>query len=187
MSIKSTRRGDVCMGKTKNGLERLMNSFKVYDEFDDKVYHDAHLLLNIYSDVLWGINNSYTNIVCECKEIYGNSSVAVLNVMTEFGSDLKAKLLHEQLEDAEASKVIIDIINSALLRLKTYPKKGEAYYKILNATYFSDKKYEEHDLLDMLELSRSTYFRQRKKAISLFGVILWGYVLPEFISNMRLD
>jgi len=70
-----------------------------------------------------------------------------------------------------------------LLRLKTYPKKGEAYHKILNATYFSDKKYEEQDLLDMLELSRSTYFRQRKKAISLFGVILWGYVLPEFISN----
>jgi hypothetical protein len=107
--------------------------------------------------------------------------------MTEFGSDLKAKLLHEQLEDAEASKVIIDIINSALVRLKTYPKKGEAYYNILNATYFSDKKYEEQDLLDILELSRSTYFRQRKKAISLFGVILWGYVLPEFISNMRLD
>jgi hypothetical protein len=187
MSIKSIIRGEVCMGKTKNGLERLMNSFKVYDEIDEKVYHDAHLLLNIYSDVLWGIKNSYTNIVCECKEIYGNSSVAVLDVMTEFGSDLKAKLLHEQLEDAEASKVIIDIINSALLRLKTYPKKGEAYHKILNATYFSDKKYEEQDLLDMLELSRSTYFRQRKKAISLFGVILWGYVLPEFISNMRLD
>ena len=58
MSIKSIIRGEVCMGKTKNGLERLMNSFKVYDEFDEKVYHDAHLLLNIYSDVLWGINNS---------------------------------------------------------------------------------------------------------------------------------
>lgn len=40
------------MGKTTNGLERLMNSFKVYDEFDEKVYHDAHLLLDIYSDVL---------------------------------------------------------------------------------------------------------------------------------------
>ncbi|SKB70400.1 hypothetical protein SAMN02745120_2758 [Acetoanaerobium noterae] len=86
------------MGKTTNGLERLMNSFKVYDEFDEKVYHDAHLLLDIYSDVLWGMNNSYTNIVRECKEIYGNSSIMVLDVITEFGSDLKAKLLHEQLD-----------------------------------------------------------------------------------------
>ena len=171
------------MGKTTNGLERLMNSFKVYDEFDEKVYHDAHLLLDIYSDVLWGMNNSYTNIVRECKEIYGNSSIMVLDVITEFGSDLKAKLLHEQLEDAEASKVIIEIINAAMFKLVTYPNKGERYYEILKTTYFSEKKYSENEILDILKLSRSTYFRQRKKAISLFGVILWGYVLPEFISN----
>ncbi|MGX8797698.1 hypothetical protein ACR6HW_16800 [Fusibacter sp. JL298sf-3] len=171
------------MGKTTNGLERLMNSFKVYDEFDEKVYHDAHLLLDIYSDVLWGMNNSYTNIVRECKEIYGNSSIMVLDVITEFGSDLKAKLLHEQLEDTEASKVIIEIINAAMFKLVTYPNKGERYYEILKTTYFSEKKYSENEILDILKLSRSTYFRQRKKAISLFGVILWGYVLPEFISN----
>jgi len=141
------------------------------------------LLLDIYSDVLWGMNNSYTNIVRECKEIYGNSSIMVLDVITEFGSDLKAKLLHEQLEDTEASKVIIEIINAAMFKLVTYPNKGERYYEILKTTYFSEKKYSENEILDILKLSRSTYFRQRKKAISLFGVILWGYVLPEFISN----
>ncbi len=173
------------MGRTSNGMERLMNSFKIYDEPDDKVYHDAHLLLNIYSDVLWGMNNSYTNLVCECKEMYGDSSLLILDVMTEFGSEMKAKLLHEQLEDTEASKVIIDIINSAMMKLKTYPKKGEHYHIILQNTYFSEQKYAEQELFDKLGLSRSTYFRQRKKAISLFGVILWGYVLPEFISNMK--
>lgn len=129
------------------------------------------------------MNNSYTNIVRECKEIYGNSSIMVLDVITEFGSDLKAKLLHEQLEDTEASKVIIEIINAAMFKLATYPNKGEQYHEILKTTYFSEKKYSENEILDILKLSRSTYFRQRKKAISLFGVILWGYVLPEFISN----
>jgi hypothetical protein len=174
------------MGKTTNGFERLMSSFKTYDDCDEKIYHDAHLLLEIYSDVLWGMNNSYTNLVCECKAIYGDASVAVLEVMTEFGSDLKAKLLHEQLEDAEASKVIIDIINSAMLRLKTYPNKGEQYHEILNMTYFTEVKISEIELLEQLRLSRSTYFRQRKKAISLFGVILWGYVLPEFMNGQAV-
>jgi len=173
------------VGTTNNGLERLMNTLRVYDDIDEKAYHDAHLLLNIYSDVLWEMKNSYINIVCECEEIYGDSSLTVLDIMTEFGSDLKAKLLHEKLEDTEASKVIIDIVNRAMLRLKTYPNKGELYHKILQNTYFSDKKYEEMELLEILDISRSTYFRQRKKAISLFGVILWGYVLPEFISNMK--
>lgn len=184
MKSIETRR-EINMGKTTNGIERLMNSFKVYNEYDEKVYHDAHLLLNIYADVLWGIKNSYTSIICECKEIYGASSIAVLDVMTEFGTDLKAKLLHEQLEDAEASKVIVEIINVAMLKLQTYPNKGEQYHELLKVTYFSEKKYTDQQVLEMLDLSRSTYFRQRRKAISLFGVILWGYVLPEFISNMR--
>lgn len=173
------------MGNMTNGMERLMNSLKKYDEIDEKAYHDAHLLLNIYSDVLWDMKNSYVNIVCECQEIYGDSSLAVLDIMTEFGSDLKAKLLHEKLEDTEASKVIIDIINRAMIRLKTYPSKGALYYKILQNTYFSEIKYEEMELLELLEVSRSTYFRQRKKAISLFGVILWGYVLPELINSIK--
>jgi len=173
------------MGTTTNGIERLMNTLKTFEEFDEKVYHDAHLLLKIYSDVLWGIKNSYTNIVSECKEIYGDSSLVVLDIMTEFGSDLKAKLLYDQLEDTEASKVIIEIINGAMGRLKTYPNKGERYHEILEHTYFSQKKYAEQELLDLLDMSRTTYFRQKKKAISLFGVILWGYVLPEFISNMK--
>lgn len=175
------------MGKTTNGLERLMSSFKTYDEYDEKVYHDAHLLLDIYSDVLWGMNNSYTNIVCECKAIYGDTSVAVLEVMTEFGSDLKAKLLHEQLEDTEASKVIIDIIHTAMVRLKTYPNKGTQYHEILDKTYFTKTRTSEIELLENLQLSRSTYYRQKKKAISLFGVILWGYVLPEFIKSQAVN
>lgn len=103
--------------------------------------------------------------------------------MTEFGSDFKAKLLHEQLEDTEASRVIIEIINTAMYKLRTYPNNGEQYHQILMYTYFSDKKSSETDLLDKLQLSRSTYFRLRKKAISLFGVILWGYVLPEFMKQ----
>jgi len=173
------------MGNETNGIDRLMHAFIAYNEIDPKVYHDAHLLLNIYSDVLWGIQNSYTNIVCECKEMYGDSSLKILEVMTEFGTDLKAKLLQEQLEDTEASKVIIDIINSAMVKLKSYPKKGQEYNELLQHTYFSKEKSDEHELLDKLQLSRSTYFRQRKKAISLFGVILWGYVLPEFMSNIK--
>lgn len=122
------------------------------------------------------------NFFCRNVQIYFTKNT-VLEVMTEFGSDFKAKLLHEQLEDTEASRVIIEIINTAMYKLRTYPNNGEQYHQILMYTYFSDKKSSETDLLDKLQLSRSTYFRLRKKAISLFGVILWGYVLPEFMKQ----
>lgn len=173
------------MGRETSNIGQLIKSIRAYDQLDEKAYHDAHLLLKIYSDVVWGMNESYNDMVCECQEIYGNSSLAVLDVMTEFGSNIKAKLLQEQLEDIETSKVIIDIVNSAMMKLKTYPKKGEKYYKILKNTYFVNKKYPEQELLDILHISRTTYYRQKKKAISLFGVVLWGYVLPDIMKGIN--
>ncbi|MEA1975305.1 MAG: hypothetical protein U9N10_07060 [Bacillota bacterium] len=175
------------MRKSTNNIEKLINATKVYKKVDDKVYHDAHLLLKIYSDVVWGMNESYNHMVSECQEFYVGSPVVALDIMTEFGSSIKAKLLQEQLEDIETSKVIIDVINNAMMKLKTYPKKGEKYYEILSNTYFVKKKYNEQELLEKLDISRTTYYRLRKKAICVFGTILWGYVLPEIIKNMKLE
>ena len=175
------------MKKYTNNIEKLIKVTKICKKVDAEVYHDAHLLLKIYSDVVWGMNESYNHVVCECQEIYDGSPVFALDVMTEFGSSVKAKLLQEQLEDIETSKVIIDVINNAMVKLKTYPKKGEKYYEILSNTYFAKKKYDEQELLEILDISRTTYYRLRKKAICVFGTILWGYVLPEVIKNMKLE
>jgi hypothetical protein len=57
----------------------------------------------------------------------------------------------------------------------------------LSNTYFVKKKYDEHELLEILDISRTTYYRLRKKAICIFGTILWGYVLPEVMKNMKLE
>lgn len=175
------------MGKQTNNIEKLINTIKICKKVDEKVYHDAHLLLKIYSDVVWGMNENYNNTVYECEEIYGNSSLAVLDIMTEFGTNMKAKLLQEHLEDIETSKVIIDIINSAMAKLKTYPKKGDIYYNVLDNTYFVKNKYSEQELLEILDISRTSYYRLRKKAICVFGTILWGYVLPDVVKSMKLE
>src|SRR5665647_912270 len=179
--------GGLIVRKSTNNIEKLINATKVCEKIDDGVYHDAHLLLKIYSDVVWGMNESYNHMVYECQEIYGASPLSALDVMTEFGSNVKAKLLQEQLEDIETSKVIIDVINSAMMKLKTYPRKGGKYYEILSNTYFVKNKYDEQELLETLDVSRTTYYRLRKKAICVFGTILWGFVLPEVIKNMKLE
>lgn len=170
-----------------NSIEKLINSIRVCEKADEGVYHNAHLLLKIYSDVLWGVNESFENVVYEYEETYGESSLVALDIMTEFGSSIKAKLLQEQLEDIETSKVIIDIINSAMLKLRSYPKKGDIYYKILHNTYFVKEKYSEQELLEILDISRTSYYRLRKKAISVFGIVLWGYLIPDVIKSMKLE
>lgn len=177
--------GGVLMGKEANNIGKLIKMIRDYDQLDEKAYHDAHLLLKIYSDVVWGMSERYDDIICECQESYGDSSLDVLDVMTEFGSNVKAKLLQEQLQNIETSKIIIDMVNRATMKLRTYPRKGEQYYNILTNTYFVRKKHTEQELLEILNMSRTTYYRQKKKAICLFGVVLWGYIIPDIIKDFE--
>ena len=132
--------------REKDDIGQSLSSFLTNEKMDGKVYHDAHTLLEINSDVGWRMNESYDDVVCECKEIYGASSLTVLDIMTEFGTNMKAKLLYEQLEDVEASRAIIEIIDRAMVRLKTYPNKGEKFYNILLNTYLAKEKLTEKEL-----------------------------------------
>ncbi|MGV8147309.1 MAG: hypothetical protein ACLKAK_12940 [Alkaliphilus sp.] len=170
-----------------NSVNKLVKSIKSCDQENQKVYHDAHLLLKIYADVVWRTKEGYANVVNEQEEIYGATSLAVIEVITDFGSSMKAKLLQEQLEDIETSKVIIDIVNSAMRKLKTYPCKGMCYYNILEVTFFAESKYSETEILETLDVSRSTYYRQKKKAIALFGVVLWGYILKDIVESLDVS
>ena len=48
-------------------------------------------------------------------------------------------------------------------------------------------RYTESDLLDLLNMERSTFYDRKREAILLLGVSLWGYAIPGFkgIFNMK--
>lgn len=35
------------------------------------------------------------------------------------------------------------------------------------------------------ESSRATFYRDKKKAVSLLGVILWGFIIPDVLRNLK--
>ena len=47
--------------------------------------------------------------------------------------------------------------------------------------------YTESELLDLLNMERSTFYDRKREAILLLGVSLWGYAIPCFkgIFNMK--
>jgi len=79
----------------------------------------------------------------------------------------------------EITKAMVNIINDALLKVKLYPRKGELYFDIINKCYLVKYKYSENELLDSLQISRTSFYRHKKSAVNLFGVTLWGFILPS--------
>jgi hypothetical protein len=64
-------------------------------------------------------------------------------------------------------------------QLKEYPDDGDKYHDILDHIYIKRTTKSIEKLADIYDVSRSTMYREKNKAIKMFGVILWGFLYDE--------
>ncbi len=137
---------------------------------NEQVFHKAKLLLKLYRDVMWRTDENIAAIEFETAELgYRRTSELADFLSYEFdGSFDRSKMVDRLLSVAE-TKFIIELVESTLIRLKSYPRHGELYYAILSKKYMSAFKYTDEDLKEELEIGHTQYYKRKKEAINLFG------------------
>ena len=93
----------------------------------DKVYKDTELMLEKYRDLVWRLEESVEDI--KDKVYYGRaSSVQSFSFisldMSEYDNQ-QAKQLLRKGSSALMTRIIVDAIDKAMLKLKSYPANGE--------------------------------------------------------------
>ncbi|EQB89776.1 hypothetical protein J2Z44_003026 [Clostridium punense] len=149
------------------------------------IYHNTKLLLQLYSKVLWRINNSIQEIGDEYYETSGRRLDELLYSLVEVDPYISQARLESRLQSIEDSKSIIEIIDKTLLMLKSYPDNGERYYTLIYKIYITPCRHSENEVIEYLCCSRATYYREKKKAINLLGTILWGYLFPNMVQALK--
>jgi len=167
------------MQEISTAVESIVRNIKTFKEYDEHIYHNAHLLLHIYSDVVWQAKENFDDLEMECLRAYNQSVFSALDVLSDFTPDCEIEYFSNQMNSMEITKAMVNIINDALLKVKLYPRKGELYFDIINKCYLVKYKYSENELLDSLQISRTSFYRHKKSAVNLFGVTLWGFILPS--------
>jgi hypothetical protein len=81
--------------------------------------------------------------------------------------------------------VLVDIVNKALVMLKDYPGKGNRYFEIINKMHILKYRYSEDEMLNFLHISRRSLYREKKEAMNLLGVVLWGFLIPDLMEKIR--
>ena len=84
--------------------------------------------------------------------------------------------------------VTIELVDMAMLKIREYPDKGALYCEIISKAYLNRFKYRESEMLEVLNMERSTYYDRKKEAILLFGLSLWGTAIPklkDFLESAR--
>lgn len=152
---------------------------------DARYYHNAKALLKIYRGILWQLQNNISDAELESLDLgYGHIHQA-LDLLAAGMDDGQGLIrLQEQCKSMLFTRALISLTDKALVSLKQYPKGGERYFDLLNRLYILEYPYTENELLDAMNISRRTLYREKKTALSMFGAILWGLMLPAILSGM---
>ena len=160
-----------------------MNSlYKLMNKKNDK-FHMTKILLKIYRKVVWRVEEAVCEVDETAYEFGGRRISELIDFLSfeldEFDTIKDKKTIQERLMSIAESKSMIEIVDKALLKLKTHPDNGEIYFNIITSCYINKEKLSDNQIMYKYNISESTYYRYKKKAINLMGVILWGYILPS--------
>ncbi|HOB19169.1 MAG TPA: hypothetical protein PK830_00205 [Candidatus Atribacteria bacterium] len=159
-----------------------MMSRSMADAVND-VYHKTRLLLHIYRDAVWRMEEDIIDIHDAACSLGGDRIKSLCDFLSldigEYRNGTDKRRLEERLTSIAESKEIIDIIDKSLAKLRNYPGYGEIYFQILYGCHISRQRLSHKQIMDRLHISPSTYFRYKRQATEKLGTILWGLVRPE--------
>ena len=159
---------------------------------DTQQFHKTKLLLSMYRTVVWRIESAILQIEETAGE-YGGKRISELIDFLSFELDdydcvKDRQAIEERLMSVAETKQIIEIIDKALKHLKTHPKQGQIYHDIITYSYIDKEAMPDDVIMRKLNLTQSTYYRYKKKAIELMGIALWGYIIPplrDYWNNLQ--
>ena len=152
------------------------------------LYERAKLILSIYREVCWSTIDRANDVCDTLICTYGDSLDGALIYLENFAPDEARERFEERIRSLFETKWIIELVDMAMLKIREYPDKGALYCEIISKAYLNRFKYRESEMLEVLNMERSTYYDRKKEAILLFGLSLWGTAIPklkDFLESAR--
>jgi len=162
-----------------NELANLISKIDIVDSVDAEVYHNTELLLKLYRKVLFRVNRELEQVSEEAYQTERQELMTYIASMTEFDTKNRKARIYETLLSMNVSLCLLEVMEDALITLRSYPDSGETAYRILRFAYFDSVKMTHEEIMEYCNLSSTTYYRYRRNAVRTYAAMLWGYVIPQ--------
>lgn len=167
-------------------LEQVADRFRQERRINEKVVHQAKLLLTHYRHVVWSVERDLYDLDITANNFGSRRIQDLIDYLAfDFDGEVDKIKVGDHLKSIADTSDLVILVDKAMCRLKTYPGQGELYFSIINRKYIIKYEYTDHELMETLDIERTTYYKRKKEAINLLGTILWGYVLPEMRKVCR--
>jgi hypothetical protein len=141
--------------------------------------------MKVYRDVVWMTARRANLMKSECMAYtQGRELDTALAYLAEFAPTERKQDFEAKVSALFETKWLVDLIDTAMVRVHEYPDNGKVYFEILSKSYMTAFKYSEADLLEILSLERSTFYDRKREATMILGVALWGFAIPEIKGTL---
>jgi hypothetical protein len=160
-------------------LKNLRNRVDLSSKIDEDLYHNTEMLLEIYKMVFFRVKRKINQLDEECYITDRKRLTDLVDSLIDCDTRIDKAKLYDRLISIEESLSLMEIMEDALIALKDYPDHGGVYSQILRYRYFDSFENTHEEIQELCNLSRTSYYRLRKKAIRSYAVMLWAYTIPE--------
>lgn len=96
----------------------------------------------------------------------------IIDPLLEFETQREKDFFNERINSYHKSLSLLSLLDRTAALLHNYPENGQLYYDIISRYYFDNFKYSHNEIVSILELSRTSYFRYFDQAVSCFYSLL---------------
>lgn len=161
-------------------IRMLQGNYRLIGLNVDDTFKKTDLLLKLYRKVCWSMDERFEELnAITYESCLGDTET--LSYLLNFAPEKELDIFRARAICAMETRLLIDLINKAIVMLKDYPDNGDIYYSIIDLKYIGYFRFTENEILEQLDLERSTYYRKKKEATMLLGFILFGRIMPEYL------
>lgn len=161
-------------------LADYISNMNIVNRIDHDDIEKTQALLEIYVSVMQQSARRIDELDQESFAANRQSILDFINLAVDFDQESDKKRVAERLCDMGHNMALLEIMEEALVLMKSYKKVGDLYYRILEARYFDAYC----DNIEMVcfhsHVARSTYYRNLPKAVELYTAMLWCIVVPDY-------
>lgn len=168
------------MSRNNTQMMKSIRRMCQIQQVEEKVlYERAKKLLSIYRDVCWATADRADEIREDLVYYCGSELDGALIYLETFAPDEERERFEARIQSLYTTRWMVELIETAMLKVGEYPGSGALYTEILSKCYLSRFKYTESEMLELLRMERSTYYDRKREAVMLFGLAMWGTAIPK--------
>lgn len=149
------------------------------------LFERSKTLLSLYRHVVWAVKGRAIDLQQEIVGTYGMQLNTALLYLSDLAPTATRAGFETTVNQLFEAKWMIHLTDLALMSVSCYPGSGEQCTTLLRLRFMEEADRSDQQVAELLSMERSTYYDRKKEATLLFGISLWGFVLPTALTTYR--